>query len=100
MGDARGDRTPDRAAPTRAGTPLGIDGVVLATKELVDQEVRGIVEERYHEAVAILTEHRERLNALACTPLDREPSLRTPRPWRPTTTDPSGDDHFEEASAL
>jgi cell division protease FtsH len=45
--------------------PLGLDGVAAATKELVDQEVRRIVEECYDEAVATLVAHREQLDRLA-----------------------------------
>ncbi|MFC0435771.1 hypothetical protein [Kutzneria buriramensis] len=58
--------------PPGQQSPLGIDGVAPATRELVDQEVRDIVEECHHEAVATLTEHREQLDALARTLLDRE----------------------------
>jgi cell division protease FtsH len=53
-------------------SPLGLDGVAPATKELVDEEVRRIVEECYGEAVATLTEHRDQLDTLAHTLLDRE----------------------------
>jgi hypothetical protein len=43
-----------------------------ATRELVDREVRRIVEDCYGQAVATLSEHRDRLDALARALLDRE----------------------------
>jgi cell division protease FtsH len=46
-------------------SPLGLDGIAPATRELVDREVRRIVEECYAEAVATLREHRDRLDRLA-----------------------------------
>ena len=52
--------------------PLGLDGVAPATKQLVDGEVRRIVDECYREAVATLTEHRQRLDGLARVLLERE----------------------------
>ena len=58
--------------PAGQESPLGLDGVAPATRELVDREVRRIVEQCYGEAVATLTEHRDRLDALARTLLDRE----------------------------
>jgi cell division protease FtsH len=42
------------------------------TQELVDQEVRRIVEESEREVIRILEEHREQLDALANALLDRE----------------------------
>jgi cell division protease FtsH len=42
------------------------------TQELVDQEVRRIVEESEREVIHILEEHREQLDALANALLDRE----------------------------
>jgi cell division protease FtsH len=58
--------------PPGQESPFGLDGVAPATKELVDLEVRGLVEECYQQAVAILREHREQLTALAGTLLQRE----------------------------
>ena len=40
--------------PPGQESPLGLDGVAPATKELVDREVRRIVDECYDEAVATL----------------------------------------------
>ena len=40
--------------PPGQESPFGLDGVAPATKELVDVEVRGLVEECYQQAVAIL----------------------------------------------
>ena len=42
------------------------------TQQLVDQEVRRIVDEAYEEVIALLVEHRSKLNALALALLDRE----------------------------
>ena len=42
------------------------------TQELVDQEVRRIVEESEREVINLLEEHREQLDALASALLDRE----------------------------
>src|SRR5581483_4113554 len=58
--------------PPGSESPLGLDGVAPATKELVDREVRRIVEECYGEAVSTLTGHRPQLDALAHRLLDRE----------------------------
>jgi cell division protease FtsH len=46
--------------------------VAPATKELVDQEVRQIVEECYERAVATLREHRHQLDQLTGRLLERE----------------------------
>jgi cell division protease FtsH len=46
-------------------SPFASDGVAPATKELVDSEVRKIVEDCYAEAVRLLVEHREQLSRLA-----------------------------------
>jgi cell division protease FtsH len=46
-------------------SPLGLDGVAPATKELVDREVRRIVDECHDQAVAALLAHREQLDRLA-----------------------------------
>jgi cell division protease FtsH len=58
--------------PPGQESPLGLDGVAPATKELVDKEVGRIVDECYDEAVATLTKHRRQLDALAHTLLQRE----------------------------
>jgi cell division protease FtsH len=42
------------------------------TQELVDKEVQRIVEESERDVIALLTEHREQLNALANALLERE----------------------------
>jgi cell division protease FtsH len=46
-------------------SPLGLDGVAPATKELVDREVRRIVDECHDQAVATLRAHRDQLDRLA-----------------------------------
>jgi cell division protease FtsH len=58
--------------PPGQESPLGLDGVAPATKELVDREVRRIVDECYDEAVATLMANRGRLDGLARTLLQRE----------------------------
>ncbi|GGL08957.1 ATP-dependent zinc metalloprotease FtsH [Mangrovihabitans endophyticus] len=58
--------------PPGSESPLGLDGVAPATKELVDREVRAIVEECYAAALRLLRDHREQLDALATTLLETE----------------------------
>ena len=50
----------------------GSDGTSEATRELIDREVRRIVEECYDRAVEQLRENRERLDSLAKALLERE----------------------------
>jgi cell division protease FtsH len=57
--------------PPGQESPFG-DGVAPATKELVDREVRRIVDECYDEAVATLVANRSRLDRLAHTLLRTE----------------------------
>ena len=52
--------------------PFGLDGVAPATRELVDTEVRRLVDDCYAEAVDTLRVHRDRLDRLAHTLLERE----------------------------
>ncbi|HET6529806.1 MAG TPA: ATP-dependent zinc metalloprotease FtsH [Actinoplanes sp.] len=58
--------------PPGRESPLGLDGVAPATKELVDAEVRRIVEACYAEAVELLRRHRDQLDRLAHALLERE----------------------------
>jgi cell division protease FtsH len=58
--------------PPGSESPLGLDGVAPATKELVDAEVRKIVDECYDEALGLLRGHREQLSALAHRLLEAE----------------------------
>src|SRR5437870_1252192 len=58
--DSRGAFLPGAAAPSEQ------------TQQLVDQEVRRIVDEAYEEVLALLTQHRSKLNALALALLERE----------------------------
>jgi cell division protease FtsH len=51
---------------------LGGGGVSPQTQQLVDQEVRRIVDGCYEDALRILSENRERLEALALALLERE----------------------------
>jgi cell division protease FtsH len=53
-------------------SPFGLDGIAPATKELIDAEVRKIVEECYAEAVELLQGHREQLSRLAHRLLEAE----------------------------
>ncbi len=53
-------------------SPFGLDGVAPATKELIDAEVRKIVEECYAEALQLLRDHRPQLNQLAGKLLESE----------------------------
>jgi cell division protease FtsH len=58
--------------PPGQESPFGLDGVAPATKELLDREVRRIVDECYEEAVNTLRTHREKLDRLAHTLIERE----------------------------
>jgi len=51
--------------PPGQESPLGLDGVAPATKELVDREVRKIVESCHTEALSQLRAHRPQLDSLA-----------------------------------
>jgi cell division protease FtsH len=52
--------------------PGGSDGTSEATQELVDAEVRRIVEEAHQEARTLLAQNREKLDALAKALLEQE----------------------------
>ena len=58
--DSRGTFLPGAAAPSEQ------------TQQLVDQEVRRIVDEAYEDVLALLREHRSKLDDLAMALLDRE----------------------------
>ncbi len=58
--------------PSGPEQPFVADGVAPATRELVDGEVRRLLEDCYREAVATLRGNRERLDRLARTLLERE----------------------------
>jgi cell division protease FtsH len=58
--------------PPGRESPLGLDGVAPATKELVDAEVRKIVDSCYSEAVDLLRRHRGQLDRLAGRLLEAE----------------------------
>jgi cell division protease FtsH len=58
--------------PPGQESPMGLDGVAPATKELVDTEARRIMEECYAQALAALQGSRDRLDRLAHTLLDKE----------------------------
>src|SRR5512133_4317948 len=78
--------------PPGQESPLGLDGQAPATKELVDREVRRIVDERHDEAVATLVAHRDQLNRLAHALFAKETlktTRRTPPPVCPATAHPA-----------
>jgi cell division protease FtsH len=58
--------------PPGSESPLGLDGVAPATKELIDAEVRKIVDACYAEALDLLREHRPQLDRLAHRLLEAE----------------------------
>jgi cell division protease FtsH len=58
--------------PPGSESPFGLDGVAPATKELIDLEVRKIVDECYEEALDLLRGHREQLASLAHRLLESE----------------------------
>jgi len=58
--------------PPGQESPFSQDNVAPATKQLVDEEVRRIVDDCYAEAVATLREHRGQLDRLARTLLQHE----------------------------
>jgi cell division protease FtsH len=58
--------------PAGQEQPFGVEGVAPATKELVDGEVRRLIEECYGTAVETLRSSRERLDALAHALVERE----------------------------
>jgi cell division protease FtsH len=70
MSDAVGPLTV--LPPPGQEPPLGLDGVAAATKELVDHEVRRIVDECHERAVATLVAHRAQLDGLAQALLAKE----------------------------
>ncbi|MCO8271059.1 ATP-dependent zinc metalloprotease FtsH [Actinoplanes sp. TRM 88003] len=51
--------------PPGQESPFGLDGVAPGTKELIDSEVRKIVDECYAEALSLLRSHRPQLDSLA-----------------------------------
>jgi cell division protease FtsH len=58
--------------PPGQESPFGLDGVAPATKELIDLEVRKIVDSCYAEALALLRGHRDQLGRLAHKLLETE----------------------------
>jgi cell division protease FtsH len=58
--------------PAGQEQPFVVDGVAPATKELVDGEVRRLIEDCYGTAVETLQSNRERLDALAHALVERE----------------------------
>ncbi len=62
------------AVPSDGVSPLlpGSEPVSTATQELIDAEVRRIVDEELENTRVVISEHRERLDALALALLERE----------------------------
>ena len=58
--------------PPGSESPLGLDGIAPATKELIDAEVRRIVDACYAEALELLRGHRPQLDRLARTLIEAE----------------------------
>jgi cell division protease FtsH len=58
--------------PPDQQSPFGGDGISPATQELVDREVRRLLEDCYAEALATLRAHRDKLDRLATTLVERE----------------------------
>ncbi|HEX6390482.1 MAG TPA: cell division protein FtsH, partial [Solirubrobacteraceae bacterium] len=63
MSEAIGPVAVDGAEPQNALLP-GVDGVSQATQELIDAEVRRIVDGAHHDVTLLLTEHRDQLESL------------------------------------
>jgi cell division protease FtsH len=70
MSDAIGPMTV--LPPPGSESPFGFDGIAQATKELMDREVRKIVDDCYADALALLRDHRGQLNKLAQRLLEAE----------------------------
>ncbi len=68
------------------------------TQELVDQEVRRIVDESERDVIALLTEHRDQLDALANALLERE-TLDQQEAYEIAGVPPVETDAVEEAKA-
>jgi cell division protease FtsH len=58
--------------PPGQESPFGLDSVAPGTKELLDREVRRIVDECHDEAVSTLIGHRDQLDRLARALLEKE----------------------------
>ena len=58
--------------PPDRETPFGADPASPATKQLIDEEVRRLIEECHQDAVRILREHRQQLDALSSRLLEVE----------------------------
>jgi cell division protease FtsH len=58
--------------PPDQQNPFGGDGVSPATQEVIDREVRRLLEECYEEALATLRRNRDKLDRLATTLVERE----------------------------
>jgi cell division protease FtsH len=65
---------PVAVSPSEARGPLlpGVAGVSERTQELIDEEVRRIVDEAHGQVVELLRENRDRLDALAAALLEHE----------------------------
>ena len=63
-----------KAEPADGVSPLmpGAEPVSEATQELIDAEVRRIVDEELENTRVLISEHRERLDSLALALLERE----------------------------
>jgi cell division protease FtsH len=71
MSDAIG-RVSVLPSPSRGPLLPGVAAISPHTQQLVDDEVRRIVEDAYGEVASVLREHRPRLDALAAALLEHE----------------------------
>ncbi len=65
---------PIAVIPSEAQGPLlpGVSEVSESTQELIDREVRRIVDEAYENVMRLLTEHRDKLDSLTAKLLELE----------------------------
>jgi cell division protease FtsH len=70
MSDAIGPMTV--LPPPGSESPFGFDGIAQSTKELMDREIRKIVDDCYADAVSLLQAHRDQLSRLAHRLLESE----------------------------
>jgi cell division protease FtsH len=88
---------PVAVLPSDGQGPLlpGVSETSETTQELVDQEVRRIVDDAHHDVTMLLTEHRGSLDRLAeallkCETLDEEDAYRAAGIPRDATPDHDG----------
>ena len=77
LGHERGDRA-DRGDPLRRAGPAAAGRAEISerTQQMIDAEVRRIVDEEHADVTALLTEHRDKLDSLAEAPARRRDARR------------------------